>query len=113
MDMRVVEFHSSIPDFSTINRRINRLNIKIKDTSKNTNPSKEEDEYIIIAIDSSGTKITNRGEWMNKKWNIHRKGYLKVHIAVDIKSKKILSMEVTDEHTHTIAKCYLNWLRIF
>jgi hypothetical protein len=46
MDMRVVEFHSSIPDFSTINRRINRLNIKIKDTSKNTNPSKEEDEYI-------------------------------------------------------------------
>ena len=46
-----------------INRRINRLNIKIKDTSKNTNPSKEEeDEYIIIAIDSSGTKITNRGE---------------------------------------------------
>ncbi len=90
----------SIPDFSTINRRINRLNIKIKDTSKNTNPSKEEDEYIIIAIDSSGTKITNRGEWMNKKWNIHRKGYLKVHIAVDIKSKKILSMEVTDEHTH-------------
>ena len=90
----------SIPDFSTINRRINRLNIKIKDTSKNTNQSKEEDEYIIIAIDSSGTKITNRGEWMNKKWNIHRKGYLKVHIAVDIKSKKILSMEVTDEHTH-------------
>jgi hypothetical protein len=47
MDMRVVEFHPSIPDFSTINRRrINRLNIKIKDTSKNTNPSKEEDEYI-------------------------------------------------------------------
>jgi hypothetical protein len=47
MDMRVVvEFHLSIPDFSTINRRINRLNIKIKDTSKNTNPSKEEDEYI-------------------------------------------------------------------
>ena len=46
MDMRVVEFHPPIPDFSTINRRINRLNIKIKDTSKNTNPSKEEDEYI-------------------------------------------------------------------
>ena len=63
MDMRIVEFHPSIPDFSTINRRINRLNLRIKDTSKNTNPSKEEeDEYIIIAIDSSITKITNRGE---------------------------------------------------
>lgn len=66
----------SIPDFSTINRRINRLNVKIKNTSKNTNPSKEEDKYIIIAIYSSGTKVTNRGEWMDKKWNIqNRKGY--------------------------------------
>jgi hypothetical protein len=38
---------------------------------------------------------------MNKKWNIHRKGYLKIHIAVDIKRKKILSMEViADEHVH-------------
>jgi len=38
---------------------------------------------------------------MNKKWNMqNRKGYLKIHIAVDIKSKKILSMEVTDEHVH-------------
>jgi hypothetical protein len=36
---------------------------------------------------------------MNKKWNIrNRRGYLKIHIAVDIKSKEILSMEVTDEH---------------
>jgi hypothetical protein len=52
----------SIPDFSTISRRINRLNVKIKITSKNTNPSREEDECIIIAIDSSGTKVTNRGE---------------------------------------------------
>ena len=38
---------------------------------------------------------------MNKKWNKHRrKGYLKIHVAVDIRSKKILSMEVTDEHVH-------------
>ena len=40
---------------------------------------------------------------MSKKWNVIRnknKGYLKIHVAVDIKSKKILSMEVTDEHVH-------------
>ncbi len=38
---------------------------------------------------------------MNKKWNIqNRKGYLKIQVAVDIKSKKIMSMEVTDEHVH-------------
>ncbi len=30
-----------------------------------------------------------------------KKGYLKIHIAVNIKTKKILSMKVTaDEHVH-------------
>ena len=38
---------------------------------------------------------------MSEKWNVqNKKGYLKIHVAVDIKSKKILSMEVTDEHVH-------------
>ena len=87
----------SIPDYTTINRRINRLNIKIKDAD-----SKEfEDEYIIIAIDSTGIKVTNRGQWMRDKWNIKRRGYLKIHIAVNVKSKEILSIKVTDdEHVH-------------
>ena len=30
----------------------------------------------------------------------YKKRLLKIHIAVDIKSKKILSMKVTDEHIH-------------
>ena len=35
------------------------------------------------------------------KWGIRKKGYLKIHIAVDIKSKKVLSMKVTiDEYIH-------------
>ena len=37
---------------------------------------------------------------MREKWNIRKKGYLKIHIAVNIKTKKILSMKVTDEHVH-------------
>ncbi len=89
----------SIPDFTTINRRINRLNIQIKDTAK----SKEyEDEYIVIAIDSTGIKVTNRGQWMRDKWNVSKdkKGYLKIHVAVNVKTKKILSIKVTDEHVH-------------
>ena len=80
----------SIPDYTTINRRINRLDIKIKDNNK----SKEfEDDYIVIAIDSTGIKVTNRGQWMREKWNVRKKGYLKIHIAVDVKTKKILSMK--------------------
>jgi hypothetical protein len=88
----------SIPHFTTINRRINRLDIKIKDTD-NKNSKEFEDDYIVIAIDSTGIKVTNRGQWIRDKWNI-RKGYLKIHIAVNVKTKKILSIKVTDEHTH-------------
>jgi hypothetical protein len=89
----------SIPDYTTINRRINRLDIKIKDATNDSNKFK--DEYIVIAIDSTGIKVTNRGQWMNEKWDVRTKGYLKIHVAVDIKTKKkILSMTVTDEHVH-------------
>ncbi len=89
----------SIPDYTTINRRINRLDIKINNTTDSKN-KQFEDEYIVIAIDSTGIKVTNRGQWMREKWNVRKKGYLKIHIAVDVKSKKILSMKVTDEHVH-------------
>jgi hypothetical protein len=49
----------SIPDYSNISRRINRLDIKINNKNKNNN-----DDYFVIAIDSTGIKVTNRGEWM-------------------------------------------------
>ena len=53
----------------------------------------------MIALDSTGIKVTNRGEWLPHKWNV-RKGYLKIHIAVDIKKKKIVSLDVTSEEVH-------------
>src|SRR6478609_5706121 len=88
----------SIPDYTTISRRINRLNIKVEDATITNNESIK-DNYIIIAIDSTGIKVTNRGQWIRDKWNI-RKGYLKIHIAVDTKSKKIIWVKVTDQHIH-------------
>jgi hypothetical protein len=33
------------------------------------------------------------------KWHVKR-GYLKIHVAVDIKKKKIVSLEVTSEEVH-------------
>jgi hypothetical protein len=44
-------------DYSTSNRKINRLDIKINNTSK----SKEfEDVHLVIAIDSNVIKVINR-----------------------------------------------------
>ncbi len=37
---------------------------------------------------------------MQDKWKIRKKGYLKIHVAVNVKTKKILAMRVTDEHVH-------------
>ena len=37
---------------------------------------------------------------MKDKWNIKKKEYLKIHIAININTKKILAIEVTDEHVH-------------
>jgi Transposase DDE domain len=80
----------SIPDYSTINRRVNKLDIKINEHLGND---------IVIALDSTGIEVANRGEWMRHKWHV-RKGYLKIHVAVDIKRKRILSLEVTSEEVH-------------
>ena len=77
-----------VPDYSTIDRRVNRLNVKLS-----------EEDYgndLVIAVDASGIKVSNRGDWMRRKWRT-RRGYLKIHIAVDVKLKRILALEVTDE----------------
>jgi transposase len=37
---------------------------------------------------------------MRDKWHIKKKGYLKIHVTVNVKSKKIPSMNVTDERIH-------------
>jgi hypothetical protein len=80
----------SIPDYSTINRRVNKLDIKINERIGND---------VVIVLDSTGIKVTNRGEWLPHKRNV-RKGYLKIHVAVDIEKKKIVSLDVTSEEVY-------------
>jgi hypothetical protein len=43
-------------------------------------------------------KVSNRGEWLREKWKT-RKGWIKVHFVVDVKTKKLLALEITDERT--------------
>ena len=86
----------SIPDYSNISKRINRLDIKINDDE---DKSSLHTDNFVIAIDSTGIKVSNRGEWIRHKWNVKR-GYLKIHVAVDIKRKRVLSLHVTSEEVH-------------
>jgi IS5 family transposase len=77
-----------VPDYSTIDRRVNRMDVKL-----------DEEDYgddIVLAVDASDIKVSNRGDWMRHKSKV-RRAYLKIHIAVDVKRKKILALNVTSE----------------
>jgi hypothetical protein len=76
------------PDWSTIWERTKTLDMKLDGVRT--------DQPISVAIDSSGIKVTNSGDWMRKKWKVKR-GYLKIHLAVDAGSKQAVSMQVTEE----------------
>jgi hypothetical protein len=69
--------------YTTIWKRGTKLDLRLSDAIT------ESDEPVVIAIDSSGIKVTNRGEWMREVWKVHR-GWIKVHIAVNVKTKEIL-----------------------
>ncbi len=77
-------------DYSTICKRIKKMDIKL--------PEEKLGNDMVVALDSTGMKVSNRGEWMREKWK-RRRGWIKVHIVVDAKSKKLLAMEITDERT--------------
>jgi len=77
------------PDYTTIWWRIAKMKVDLAS-------SVDLDKDVTIAVDSSGIKVTNRGEWIHKKWRVQR-GFIKVHIAVDTKTKQILAIEVTKE----------------
>jgi hypothetical protein len=80
----------SIPDYSTtINIRVNQLDIKINEHVGGNE--------IVIAPDNTGIKIANRGEWIRHKWNV-RRDYLKIHVELILeREKNTVSMEVTSE----------------
>ena len=79
------------PDYSTTCRRANGLSIDLE-------PHLDPGRPVTIAVDASGVKVSDRGEWMRAKWR-RRRGFLKIHIAVDVETKQIVAMEVTDEGT--------------
>jgi hypothetical protein len=77
------------PDYTTIWWRVAKMKVNLES-------SVVLDKDVTIAVDSSGIKVSNRGEWIHKKWRVQR-GFIKVHIAVDTKTKQILAIEVTKE----------------
>ncbi len=81
-----------VPDYTTMWWRISRVKVEL-------DPGVDPEQDVTIAVDSTGIKVSNRGEWIRQKWAVKR-GFIKVHLAVDVKTGKILSMQVTKDDVH-------------
>jgi hypothetical protein len=86
-----------VPDYSTLQRRFNKLPAEL-----HIKPKKPGEPFW-LAIDASGICVTNRGEWLRK---IHRKGqideckgFIKIHVGIDVKTKQLVSIETTTDKT--------------
>jgi hypothetical protein len=77
MSLHIKKLKEMVPDFTTIWWRVVRTKI-------NLNPKVNlERDNIVIAVDSTGIKVTNRGEWILDKWKKNkrkRKGFIKIHL---------------------------------
>ncbi len=86
------------PKFSGIWKRINKIRIEDSDGKTWFTDGKTKTEVVFLAGDSTGLKPTSRGDWMGDKWNV-RRGFIKLHVMVDSKTKKIYAATITDEKT--------------
>lgn len=73
--------------FTQIRRRILKLQPEISNLNL--------DDAVDLVFDSSGLSTTNNGTYLEHKWKKQRREYVKLHVSVDIKSKKIVSYTVT------------------
>jgi len=71
-------------DHSTIIARLNQLDLV---------PDFDRTKAYRVATDSTGNKLTNRGEYITKKWRVQR-DWVKVSIVIDRFTKELLDVEV-------------------
>lgn len=74
--VRALSFYtrSKALDYPIINRRINVLNVSLARRKKGKNNNNDNDDKVTIAVDSLGIKLTNKCDWLRKKWNKENSG---------------------------------------
>ena len=95
--LRIEEMH-----FTHIRRRI----LKIKPSVRNLGFEGEEDDDkpITLIVDASGLTISKKGDYIEEKWIREKKEFVKLHTAVDEKSKKVISFRITKGNVHDTKK---------
>jgi len=88
----------NVPSYTTICRRRVRKGLMEK-VRRMVHVEGMGKEGMVLILDSSGLKVMGEGEWRGRGER-KRKGWIKVHVAVDGSSKKILNFVVTKENVH-------------
>src|SRR5712691_7854356 len=83
--------------FTHIRRRM----IRIKPSIGNVN---DNEEPITLVVDASGLTVSKKGDYIEEKWIRKKKEFIKLHIAVDAKSKKVVSFRITRGNVHDTKK---------
>ena len=87
----LVKQNTCVPTYSLICKRAAKLKL----------PKLSSKRPAVVAIDASGVKVYGEGEW---KIKIHgkskRRKWLKIHLAVDPKSKEIIAQTTTISRVH-------------
>jgi hypothetical protein len=81
-------------DYSWIRRRIVRLGGDL--VSYNLRSVKGP---VVIVLDSTGVKVFRSGSWLERGYS-RRRGYLKIHFAIDARTGEIVCFERTTDRVH-------------
>jgi hypothetical protein len=93
--IRIKEIH-----FTQIRRRILKVKPSIGDLNLDNDDDNKDKKPITLIVDASGLTITKKGDYIEQKWIRKKKEFIKLHIAVDAKSKKVVSFRVTQGNVH-------------
>jgi hypothetical protein len=80
-------------DYSWVRRRILGLGLSPYESLRKS------DGPVVIAVDSSGVSVHKCGGWVERLYG-EKKRYVKIHFAVDVRTKEVLAMDVTTDDTH-------------
>ena len=93
--VRIEEIH-----FTHIRRRM----IMLKPSILEMDFGDGKEEPITLIVDASGLTVSRKGHYIEQKWIRKKKEFVKLHIAVDAKSKKVVSFRITKGTVHDAKK---------
>ncbi|AVG17688.1 MULTISPECIES: IS5 family transposase [Chromobacterium] len=87
--LKLVVLGWGVPDYSTLSRRQQTLQVKI--------PYQKSSGALHLLVDSTGIKMLGEGEWKTKTHGAeYRRQWRKLHLGIDAETLQIRAIEVTD-----------------